>query len=137
VYTKNMKGFSQDIEKLTKENNNFRKVLYTGKHSQLVLMSLKPGEEIGEEVHEENDQFFRIDAGEGKCTIDDNEYAISDGVAIVVPAGAKHNVINISQTEDLKLYTIYSPPHHKDGIVRITKEEAEANEADFDGITTE
>ncbi len=132
-----MKGFAQNIEKLTKENNNFRKVIYTGKHSQLVLMNLKPGEEIGDEVHEENDQFFRIDAGEGKCIIDDNEYPLIDGVAVVVPAGASHNIINTSETEDLRLYTIYSPPHHKDSIVRATKEKAEANKKDFDGQTTE
>jgi len=132
-----MKGFFGSIEKLTLENENFRKVLYTGKHSQLVLMSLKPQEEIGMEVHLENDQFFRFEQGEGKVIIDDNEYLVKDGDAIVVPSGAQHNVINISQAEDLKLYTIYSPAHHKDGIVRLTKEEAEANEAPFDGITTE
>jgi len=132
-----MKGFSSNIEKDTLENNNFRKVLYTSKHSQLVLMSLKPGEEIGMEVHEENDQFFRFEQGEGKCIIDGNEYELRDGVAIVVPAGAQHNIINTSDTEELKLYTIYSPAHHKDGIVRETKEEAENNEADFDGQTSE
>ena len=132
-----MKGFFGSIEKMTLENENFRKVLYTGKHSQLVLMSLKPQEEIGMEVHLENDQFFRFEQGEGKVIIDDNEYLVKDGDAIVVPSGAQHNVINISQAEDLKLYTIYSPAHHKDGIVRLTKEEAEANEAPFDGITTE
>ncbi len=132
-----MKGFNANIEKDTLENNNFRKVLYTGKGSQLVLMSLKPGEEIGLEVHDENDQFFRIEAGRGVCAIDGNEYEIKDGSAIVVPMGAEHNVTNTSETEDLKLYTIYSPPHHKDGIVRATKEEAEANEADFDGVASE
>jgi mannose-6-phosphate isomerase-like protein (cupin superfamily) len=119
------------------ENENFRKVLYTGKNSQLVLMSLKPGEEIGLEVHPENDQFFRFEKGQGRVVIDDNEYTVEDGSAIIVPAGSEHNVINISETEDLKLYTIYSPPHHKDGIIRKTKEDAEANEADFDGQTTE
>lgn len=132
-----MKGFHANIEQDTLANENFRKVVYTGKHTQLVLMSLKPGEEIGLEVHTENDQFFRFDAGNGKVIIDDNTYEVSDGHAIVVPAGAQHNVINTSQTESLKLYTIYSPPHHKDGIVRTTKAEAEANEADFDGVTTE
>lgn len=132
-----MKGFNANIEKDTLENNNFRKVLYTGKHSQLVLMSLKPMEEIGMEVHPDNDQFFRFEKGQGKCIIDGNEYALSDGSVIVVPAGAEHNIINVSDSEDLKLYTIYSPAHHKDGIVRATKEEAEANEADFDGQTTE
>jgi mannose-6-phosphate isomerase-like protein (cupin superfamily) len=133
----NMKGFNANIEKETLENTNFRKVLYTGKNSQLVLMSLKPKEEIGMEVHAENDQFFRFEKGEGKCIIDGNGYDLKDGVAIIVPAGAQHNIINTSQTEDLKMYTIYSPAHHKDGIVRATKEEAESNGAEFDGQTTE
>ncbi|MGC8881173.1 MAG: cupin domain-containing protein [Minisyncoccia bacterium] len=132
-----MKGFFTNIEKETLENENFRKVLYTAKHSQLVLMSLKPKEEIGEEIHPDNDQFFRFEKGQGKVIIDGNEYLVSDGSAIVVPSGAKHNVINISESESLKLYTIYSPAHHKDGIIRATKEEAIANEAEFDGITTE
>ena len=132
-----MKGFSIDIEEATLENKNFRKVLYTSKHSQLVLMSLKPLEEIGMEVHEENDQFFRFERGLGKCIIDGNEYEVGDGFAVVVPAGAQHNIINISETEELKLYTIYSPAHHKDQIVRATKKEAEANEAEFEGVTTE
>jgi mannose-6-phosphate isomerase-like protein (cupin superfamily) len=132
-----MKGFCANIEKDTSENTNFRKVLYTGKHSQLVLMSLAPEQEIGTEVHEGNDQFFRFEKGRGKCVIDGNEYEIRDGSAVVVPAGAQHNVINMSETDDLKLYTIYSPAHHKDGIIRATKEEAVAEEAEFDGITTE
>ena len=132
-----MKGFSANIEKDTLENTNFRKVLYSGKHSQLVLMCLQPKEDIGMEVHPDNDQFFRFEKGEGKCIIDGNEYPLEDGSAIVVPAGAQHNIINTSETEELKLYTIYSPAHHKDGIVRATKAEAMANEADFDGVTTE
>ena len=132
-----MKGYRGDIEKDTLENGNFRKVLYTGKHSQLVLMSLRPGEEIGMEVHSDNDQFFRFEKGEGKCIIDGNEYDVGDGVAILVPAGAEHNIINVSDSEELKLYTIYSPAHHKDQIVRATKEEAAANEAEFEGTTTE
>lgn len=132
-----MKGFCDNIEKDTLENENFRKVLYTGKHCQLVLMSLKPNEEIGMEVHPDNDQFFRFEKGQGKCIIDGNEYDVADGTAIVVPAGAEHNIINTSENEELKLYTIYSPAHHKDGIVRATKEEAEANEAEFDGAVTE
>lgn len=132
-----MKGFSANIEESTLQNDKFRKVLYTGKHSQLVLMCLKPKEEIGMEVHMENDQFFRFEQGEGKCIIDGNEYALKDGSAILVPAGARHNIINASATESLKLYTIYSPAHHKDGIVRASKAEAEANEAEFDGVTTE
>ena len=132
-----MKGFSSNIEQDTLANTNFRKVLYTGKHSQLVLMSLRPNEEIGMEIHADNDQFFRFEKGQGKCIIDGNEYALVDGSAIVVPAGAQHNIINTSATEDLKLYTIYSPAHHKDGIVRATKAEAVAQDAEFDGKTTE
>lgn len=132
-----MKGFVQNIEKATLDNNNFRKVLYTSKHSQLVLMSLAPSEEIGMEVHQDNDQFFRFEKGQGQCIIDGNEYEITDGSAVVVPAGAQHNIINVSGSEPLKLYTIYSPAHHKDGIVRATKAEAVAQEAEFDGQTTE
>jgi len=132
-----MKGYVTNIEKATIDNNNFRKVLYSAPHSQLVLMSLRPNEEIGMEVHQDNDQFFRIEKGQGKCIIDGNEYEITDGSAVVVPAGAQHNVINVSGSEELRLYTIYSPAHHKDGIVRATKEEAAANEAEFDGKTTE
>ena len=132
-----MKGFRGNIEKDTLENRNFRKVLYTGRHRQLVLMSLRPKEEIGMETHAENDQFFRFEEGQGKVIIDGNVYEVGDGVAIVVPAGAKHNIINISDSKELKLYTIYSPPHHKDGIVRETKKEAEANGPEFDGKTTE
>ena len=132
-----MKGFVANIEKETLGNSNFRKVLYTGKHSQLVLMSLAPNEEIGMEVHEENDQFFRFEKGQGKCIIDGNEYELSDGVAVVVPSGAQHNIINTSSEEELKLYTIYSPAHHKDQIVRATKAEANADGPEFDGVTTE
>jgi len=132
-----MKGYTTNIEKDTLENNNFRKVLYSGKHSQLVLMSLRPNEEIGMEVHLDNDQFFRFEKGQGKCIIDGNEYELKDGVAVIVPAGAQHNIINTSDKEELKLYTIYSPAHHKDGIVRATKEEAVSNEAEFDGQTSE
>jgi mannose-6-phosphate isomerase-like protein (cupin superfamily) len=132
-----MKGYSINIEEETLANTNFRKVLYTGKHSQLVLMCLLPNEDIGMEVHPDNDQFFRFEKGQGKCIIDDNEYLVSDGFAIVVPAGAQHNIINISTTDPLKLYTIYSPANHKDGIVRATKSEAEQNKEEFDGITTE
>lgn len=131
------KGFNTNIEKDTLGNENFRKVLYTGKHSQLVLMSLAANEEIGMEVHPDNDQFFRFEKGEGKCIIDGNVYDVTDGFAVIVPAGAQHNVINTSKKEDLKLYTIYSPAHHKDGIVRTTKKEAQNNEAEFDGKTTE
>jgi mannose-6-phosphate isomerase-like protein (cupin superfamily) len=132
-----MKGFSGNIEKDTIANENFRKVLYTAKHCQLVLMSLKSNEEIGMEVHPDNDQFFRFEKGQGKVIIDGNEYVVQDGSAIIVPCGSQHNVINTSATDSLKLYTIYSPAHHKDGIVRATKAEAEASEEEFDGTTTE
>ena len=132
-----MKGFFANIEKETLDNTNFRKVLYTAKHCQLVLMNLKPGEEIGMEVHEENDQFFRFEAGVGKCIIDGNEYALKDGVSIIVPSGAQHNVINTSDTEELKMYTIYSPPHHKDGTLHPTGEAAMADDEEYDGVTTE
>ena len=132
-----MKGYAGNIEKLTLENDKFRQVLYTGKNCQLVLMSIDPNEDIGMEVHDENDQFFRFESGMGKVIIDGNEYSVEDGAAIIVPAGAEHNIINTSSSEALKLYTIYSPPHHKDGIIRETKEEAEANDEDFDGTTTE
>ncbi|MCL4473649.1 MAG: cupin domain-containing protein [Actinobacteria bacterium] len=132
-----MKGFKGDIEKQTVENTDFRRVLYSGPHSQLVLMSLQPSEDIGMEVHTDNDQFFRFEQGSGKVIIDGNEYDVRDGDAVVVPAGAEHNVINASDRDRLNLYTIYSPAHHKDGIVRATKADAEANEAEFDGVTTE
>ena len=131
-----MKGFNANIEKEALENTNFRKVLYTGKHSQLVLINLKPNEEIGIEIHADNDQFFRFEKGEGKCIIDGNFYKFKDGSVIMVPAGAEHNIINTSSSEDLKLYTIYSPAHHKDGIVKTTKKEAEDG-PEFDGVTTE
>jgi mannose-6-phosphate isomerase-like protein (cupin superfamily) len=132
-----MKGFKSNIEKATLENNNFRKVLYSGHHLQLVLMSLKAGEEIGSEIHKDNDQFFRFEGGSGKCVIDGNEYNVKDGDVIVVPAGAKHNIMNVDRAKQLKMYTIYAPPHHKDGIVRATKKDAESNEAEFDGKATE
>ncbi|MDP3902203.1 MAG: cupin domain-containing protein [bacterium] len=132
-----MKGFNINIEKETLENGNYRKVLYTAKHCQLVLMSLNPGEEIGMETHSDNDQFFRFEQGEGKCVIDGNEYEVKDGSVIIVPAGAEHNVINTSGDTELKLYTIYSPAHHKDGVVRATKVEADADAPEFDGVTTE
>lgn len=132
-----MKGFKSTIETDALANDNFRKVLYTSKYSQLVLMSLQPNEEIGLETHKSNDQFFRVEKGNGKCVIDGNEYSLSDGDAVVVPSGAQHNIINTSSTEPLKLYTIYSPAHHKDGIVRATKHDAETQGEEFDGVTTE
>ena len=119
-----MTGYVDNIEEITLHNDNFRKVLFTAPHSQLVAMSLKPNEEIGLEVHPDNDQFFRIDQGSGKVIIDGVESEISDGFAVVVPAGAEHNVINTSGSEDLKLYTIYSPAHHPDGTIHKTREEA-------------
>lgn len=131
-----MKGFVDDIEDLTEANKDFRRVLYTGKHLQLVLMALKPGEEIGEEVHADHDQFFRIEKGKGEVWIDGVRTRIKSDQAIVVPAGARHNVINTGD-KSLKLYTIYGPPDHKDGIVRATKAEALAIEEHFDGTTTE
>ena len=132
-----MNGFKINIEEETLKNTNFRKVLYTSKHSQLVLMSLRPHEDIGYEIHVDNDQFFRFEKGFGKCIIDGNEYEVKDGVAIVIPKGAKHNVMNTSDSEDLKMYTIYSPAHHKEGTIRATKKEAEADAPEFDGVTTE
>ena len=131
-----MKGFNSNIEKLTLENTNFRKVLYTGKHLQLVLMSLKVGEEIGLEVHLNNDQFFRFESGNGKCIIDANEYNVKEGDVMVVPSGAKHNVINTGNVA-FNMYTIYGPPNHQDGTIRATKEAAEREEEEFDGKTSE
>lgn len=134
---KTKKGFVGKIEKETLKNDDFRRVLYTGKFSQLVLMSLKPGEEIGEEVHDDVDQFFRFEDGKGLVIIDDVEHEVKDGVAVVVPSGAKHNVINTSKKNNLKLYTIYSPPEHQDKVVRHTKQEAMDNEEHYDGKPTE
>lgn len=131
-----MNGYTDNIEKLVLENENFRKVVYTGKFSQLVLMTLKPGEEIGEEVHD-GDQFFRFEKGMGNVVIDGVSHEVKDGSAVVVPAGAKHNVINSSGSESLKLYTIYSPPHHRDGVIHATKEAALADSEHFEGKTTE
>ena len=129
-----MKGFVDDIEKLTEENDNFRKVLYTGKHMQLVLMTLQPGEDIGLEVHEGHDQFFRIEDGKGEVIIDGKTSKVEDDDAVIVPAGAEHNVINTGD-EPLRLYTIYSPPEHREGVLHPTK--ADETEEHFDGTTTE
>lgn len=125
-----MKGFVTNIEQETLKNENFRKVLYTSQHGQVVVMSLNPLEEIGLETHDYTDQFFRVDSGDGQVIIDGEEFVISDGYAVVVPAGAKHNVINTSKDKALKLYTIYMPPHHVDGVVHKTKAEAEADMTD-------
>jgi len=131
-----MKGYITNIEKSSLENENFRQVLYTAKNSQLVLMSLQPKEEIGEEIHE-LDQFIRIEAGNGIVVLDGVEHEIADGSAIVIPAGTKHNVINSSETEKMKLYTIYSPPEHEDQVIHKTKKEAVADDEHFNGRTTE
>ena len=131
-----MQGFVGDIEELTEKNSDFRRVLYTGRYLQLVLMSLKPGEEIGEEVHGDRDQFFRIEEGEGEIVIDGKRTKVASDDAMIVPAGARHNVIN-SGDEPLRLYTLYGPPEHRDGFVAATKAKAEASEEHFDGKTTE
>lgn len=132
------RGFCGDIEDLTEENEDFRRVLYTGEHLQLVLMTLQPGEEIGEEVHPDRDQFFRIEEGEGIIDIDGKENQVEDDIAVIVPAGSRHNVRNTGD-EPLRFYTIYGPPEHKDGVVQSTKAEAEArhHHEEWDGKTTE
>lgn len=128
-----MKGFVDNIEKLTLENTDYRRVLYTAKNSQLVLMNIKPGDEIGEETHH-LDQFIRLEQGSGRAILDDVEHEIKDDFAVVIPAGTKHNVINTG-SEDMKLYSVYSPPEHKDGTIHATK--ADDAEEHFDGVTTE
>ncbi len=130
------KGYIENIEERALQNDAFRTVLYTAGHSQLVLMSLLPKQEIGEEVHD-LDQFIRVEKGQGMAVIDGVIHEISDGFAIVIPEGARHNIINTSESEAMKLYTIYSPAHHKDGIIHVTKEQAETDTEHFDGITTE
>lgn len=131
-----MKGFIADIQALTERNSDFRRVLYTGKHLQLVLMALQPGEEIGEEIHEDRDQFFRVEKGNGEIVIDGNRSKIKTEDAMIVPAGAKHNVVNTGD-KPLQLYTLYAPPEHGDGVVHITKGDAAASKEHFDGKTTE
>jgi mannose-6-phosphate isomerase-like protein (cupin superfamily) len=131
-----MKGFIGDIEDRTESNRDYRRVLYTGPHLQLVLMALKPGEEIGEEIHDDADQFFRVEEGAGEVIIDGRASRIESDVAILIPAGARHNVRNTSH-EPLKLYTLYAPPHHEDGTVHRTKADAEAATEHFTGTTTE
>jgi mannose-6-phosphate isomerase-like protein (cupin superfamily) len=133
----NLKGYATAIEKETRKNTDFRHVLYTGKYSQLVLMSLQPSEEIGMEVHNDRDQFFRFEEGEGKVVIDGVEHKVKDGDAVIVPAGAQHNVVNASKKAALKLYTVYSPPEHQDKVVRHTKADAEAAPEEYDGKPTE
>jgi mannose-6-phosphate isomerase-like protein (cupin superfamily) len=131
------RGYKENIEKLTLENKDFRRVLYTAENLQLVLMNLKPGQDIGVETHPDNDQFFRFEAGEGRVFVDGTSYEVGDGDTVIVPKGSEHNVLNMSNKKDLKFYTIYAGPHHKDGIVRETKEEAMRDEEEFDGVTTE
>ena len=128
-----MSGFVIDIEQKTLENENFREVLFTAPHSQLVVMTLQPGEEIGLETHDGIDQFIRVEAGTGKAILNGEEKPLADGTAVVIPAGTEHNVINISQTEPLKLYAIYSPPEHPDGTIHKTKAEAEEYEKQHHG----
>lgn len=132
-----MKGFATNIEAITLDNNNFRKVVYTAQHSQLVVMSLKPKEDIGMEVHDDTDQFLRFESGHGIVNINGIEHAVISGDALVVPAGARHNVINTSTSGSLKLYTLYSPAHHRDGTVHATKADAEQDSEHFDGRTSE
>ena len=131
-----MKGYIKDIENETLHNVAFRKVLYTSTHSQLVVMSLVPGEDIGEEIHDDVDQFFRVEQGEGKVMLGEDTETIKDGTSVVVPQGVRHNIINTG-TVPMKLYTLYMPPHHKDGVLHKTKEEAEADDEHFDGVTTD
>lgn len=133
----NKKGYHKNIENLTLENENFRKVEYTADHMQLVLMSLNPKEEIGVETHNENDQFFRFESGNGKVIINGNIYEVSDGSAIIIPAGSEHNIINTSETEKLKMYTIYAIPHHADQTIHSTKTIAENSHEEWEGETTE
>lgn len=131
-----MQGYIANIEKLTLENRDFRRVLYTAKQQQLVLMSLAAGEEIGEEVHNDTDQFFRIEQGRGQAVLAGVTHELADGSVVIVPAGTRHNIINTG-AELLQLYTLYSPPHHRDGVVHRTKQEAEADPEHFEGETTE
>ena len=132
-----MNGYVTNIENLSLENSNFRKVIYTAKNCQLVLMSLKPGEEIGSEVHQ-LDQFIRVESGTGKTILNGAEQEIKGGYAVLVPAGVEHNIVNTSEETEMKLYTVYSPPNHRDGITHITKVDASADEGEhFDGKTTE
>ncbi len=132
-----MRGYLGRLEEVTRKNSDFRRVLYTGKHSQLVLMCLQPGEEIGEETHDTVDQFFRIETGKGIVVIDGKRHAVGDGSGVIVPAGARHNVVNASKRSVLRLYTIYSPPEHQDKTVRHTKAAALASPEEYDGRPTE
>ncbi len=132
-----MHGFDTNIERATLENTNFRKVLHTSEFQQLVVMSIPVGGEIGMEIHDENDQFIRVEKGEAEAVIDGRKITLGDDDVIIIPRGAEHNVVNTSSDSDLKVYTIYSPPHHKDGTVHATKAEADADDEEFDGVTSE
>ena len=123
-----MVGYVTNIEEDTLENEDYRRVLFTGRNTQLVLMTVQPGDETGLETHEEHDQFIRVESGEGRAILDGQEYTLADGSALVIPAGAEHNVINTSSTKPLKLYTVYTPPEHPDGTIHKNKAEAEENE---------
>jgi mannose-6-phosphate isomerase-like protein (cupin superfamily) len=131
-----MKGYVEDIEAVTERNNDFRRVVYTGPHLQLVVMSIQPGDEIGEEVHDDTDQFLRIEVGRGEVVINSRSSVVEGDSGIVVPAGARHNVVNTGD-KPLKLYTIYAPPHHADGTIHRTKADAERSDEHFTGKTTE
>lgn len=136
VYNKNMKGYVGNIEEESLENGHFRKVLYTARNSQLVVMSIPPNQDIGEEIHD-LDQFIRCESGKGRAVLDGAEHDISDGWAVLVPAGTRHNIVNTSPDKSLKLYTLYAPPEHRDDVVHETKAQAEADKEHFDGKTTE
>jgi len=131
-----MQGFVGDIEELSEKNSNFRRVLYTGKNLQLVMMALQPGEEIGEEIHDDGDQFFRVEEGEGEVLIDGNLSRIKSGDAVLIPGGARHNIVNTGK-RSLHVYTLYAPPEHRDGTVHATKADAEKSSEHFDGKSTE
>lgn len=131
-----MTGYTRNIEQAALENEAFRRVLYTSAYMQLVVMSILPGEDIGEEIHGQ-DQFIRVEEGEGTAIIDGTTHTLTDGVAVVVPAGARHNIVNTSTSESLKLYSLYAPPHHADGVVHETKLDAEADHEEFLGDTSE
>lgn len=131
-----MKGYVDDIETATLRNTDFRRVLYTGSNLQLVLMTLQPGEQIGEETHDDGDQFFRVEEGKGEVLIDGRRHEVEDDFAVIVPAGARHNVINTGRAP-LKLYTLYAPPEHRDAVVHRTRSDAVADDEHFDGTTTE
>ena len=132
-----MKGYVTHIEQDTLENENFRTVLYTAPNMQLVLMTIPPKGDIGEEVHKEGDQFIRCEEGEGIAVLNGVEHKLSDGFAVIIPAGTRHNIVNVSKDEPLRLYTIYAPPHHKDKVIHETKEAAEADDEEYDGVTSE